>query len=565
MLKQIENVKLPIIYISLSLVISSFCYGIYSSSLWLAVLSAGLFFIYVIFDTNIYFGIIIIIFFILQWMINYNYYNLSLGNNIEGEIKIVEKNGYYIICDYKGRNFNIEGNIASLNVGDRIYINGHFIEGINKEKGIIGLIKIEKSKKLDGGFISSLYELRKEIFLKLEENIGRRKAGLISSLSFGYTEYLDTEDKQEMKSLGIIHAISVSGLHVALVFLIINKFTEKTVSLGITVVYVLLTGAAFSAIRALIMIILLALSSKVKKKYNGMAALCLSAAILVIIKPYSIFNIGFILSYLATIGIILFSKKINNKIYKVPKYIRETIAIGISAQILTLPIIIVSFNEVSLTSMLGNLIIVPILNILIVLGNLLLPFILLPSLFDFISFILLKVINFLDYIMDLFFTISSKTYIANESIALIYGMAIISIFFIRKGYKKFYMLPIITLIMIMIYIYSPIPRIDYLREGGILISLKGDRKIITNKQNIDMEKLKKTTLANDGYRQGKQIILDNIKITASGKNFLLHIADKEYLLRLDKKEEKVNNYDIINFINGDTKGFYILGEEIIEY
>jgi competence protein ComEC len=564
MFDEIEKVKMPIIYISLALILSTICYGIYDKYLWLAVLIAGLFFIFLFFASNIYFTIVIIIFFILGGLINYNYYNLKLNDNVSGSAVIIEKKNK-IICEYKGRNFYFDDTLSKYNVHDKFYFEGRFTENIDKEKGIIGTINVDQYKKLDKDLLGKIYQIRQQVFDELSENIGQRKAGFVSALSFGYTEYLDSEDQKEMKNLGIIHAISVSGLHIVLIFSIVNKILGKTASIGIMIVYVIFTGIAFSAIRALIMMGLLVFSNKANKKYSRIASLAISAAIIVVIKPYSIFDIGFILSYLATLGIVLFSKEINNRLYRLPKYIRETIAVGISAQIFTLPIIISVFNEVSLTVILGNLIVVPILNILIILGNLLLPFCLVPEIFDLISYILLKIIDFNDSIINYLYTISSKTYVTNKSTALIYGLILISIYYISKGYKKFIMLPFIASIVIMIYIYSPVPRVDYLKEGGILISYNGDRKVITNKINLDLKKIKSKTLSKAEYKLAKQIIIDDIKITEYHNNYIMELGKKEYLLRLTQIEEKSKNYDIINFENGYTKGFFIIGDKILTF
>lgn len=564
MLDKIEKVKMPIIYISLALILSTFCYGIYDKYLWLAVLIAGLFFIFLFFASNIYFTIIIIIFFILGGLINYNYYNLKLNDNVSGSAVILEKKGK-IMCEYKGRNFYFDESLSKYNVHDKFYFEGSFTEKVDKEKGVIGTINVKQCRGLDRDFIGKLYQIKQKVFDQLSENIGQRKAGFVSALSFGYTEYLDSEDQKEMKNLGIIHAISVSGLHIVLIFSIVNRILGKTASIGIMIVYVIFTGIAFSAIRALIMMGLLVFSDKANKKYSRIASLAISAAIIVVIKPYSIFDIGFILSYLATLGIVLFSKEINNRLYRLPKYIRETISVGISAQIFTLPIIISVFNEVSLTVILGNLIVVPILNILIILGNLLLPFFIVPEIFDLISYILLKIIDFNDSIINYLYTISSKTYVTNKSAALLYGVILISIYYITKGYKKFIMLPFIAIIVIMIYIYSPVPRVDYLKEGGILISYNGDRKVITNKINLDIKKMKNKTLSKAEYKSPEQIIIDDIKITEYHNNYIMELGKKEYLLRLTQIEEKSKNYDIINFENGYTKGFFIIGDKILTF
>lgn len=134
---EIEEVKRPIIYISLSLVVSSLCYGIYSSNFWLAVVSASLFFIYVISDTNIYFGIIVAIFFTIQLLINHNYYNFTIEDKVQGEINIVDKKDYYTIGAYKGRKFYLEEVDIPINLEDKIYFKGEFIKETDKEKVLL--------------------------------------------------------------------------------------------------------------------------------------------------------------------------------------------------------------------------------------------------------------------------------------------------------------------------------------------------------------------------------------------------------------------------------------------
>ncbi|HEY5524454.1 MAG TPA: ComEC/Rec2 family competence protein, partial [Clostridium sp.] len=67
-------------------------------------------------------------------------------------------------------------------------------------------------------------------------------------------------------------------------------------------------------------------------------------------------------------------------------------------------------------------------------------------------------------------------------------------------------------------------------------------------------------------REVKDIKIDGgIKIEAKGKNYILKLEDKEYLLTVNKKEKLQENYDIINFVDGDNKGFFILGDELLLY
>lgn len=163
-----------------------------------------------------------------------------------------------------------------------------------------------------------------------------------------------------MRGMGVIHAVSVSGLHVALVYGILKKFLNNKIALLGTVIYVLLTGAEFSSLRALIMIMFLSFSFGLRKNYNSLGALAFSALIITLVAPYAPFKLGFQLSFLATLGIIMFSQKLNNKLYKFPKYLRETFSISLSAQVFTIPIMIIAFEEFSIAFIIGNTILVPI-------------------------------------------------------------------------------------------------------------------------------------------------------------------------------------------------------------
>lgn len=562
-IEKIGEVKTPIIYISLTIIISSIVYGLYFKYFLPAAIVAGCFFIFILFSTNKCFTIFIVIIFLIGIGININYYNVNINKNFIGEIRVIENKSYYKIISFKGKRLYIQDFQGEL--GEKFIIKGIFTKEVDREKGIIGNIKVNSSKKIKEDFRYKLYELRKKIYFKLEENIGKRKAGLILSLAFGCSDYLDNEDSEDMRGMGVIHAVSVSGLHVALVYGILKKFLNNKIALLGTVIYVLLTGAEFSSLRALIMIMFLSFSFGLRKNYNSLGALAFSALIITLLAPYAPFKLGFQLSFLATLGIIMFSQKLNNKLYKFPKYLRETFSISLSAQVFTIPIMIIAFEEFSIAFIIGNTILVPIFDILIKLGNLLLIVLPFSILFDFISFIIYKVINFLDSIMYYLY-IFPQEIIINKGFALIYVCALIGLYYGVKKDKKFILLPIIANFVFMIHIYSPIVRVDYYKEGAILVSYRGDRAVITNKRNIDIKTLKKVSLTSKGYREGKKIKIKNgIEIFKDDKDFIIKIKEREYTINMSNKKNFKKEYDIIDFKNNNLNGFYILKDKIILY
>lgn len=564
-LSKLEEVRKPIIYIALCIIVSSICYGLCYDYIWPVLIIAGCFFVVIYFSTNIYFLVVIIVFFIIGIGINNNYYSCNFNENFNYKVRVIEEKSYYKIVNCNGKRIYVFDDI-NISIGENAILKGTFTKDINYYNGTIGIIEVTKEISLKKDILGKIYEFRDKIYLKLKDNLGQRRAGLIVSLSFGYSNYLDEEDSDDMRVLGIVHAISVSGLHVALIYGTLKKILKEKLSLLGIILYVIFTGAPFSSVRALIMIICLSMSFSVRKKYNALGGLSLSVIIITLINPYAPFQIGFQLSFLATLGIVLFSEKFNKKLYKLPRFLRDTTSVSISAQIFTLPILILAFNEVSITSLIGNLILIPILDLLIKLGNLLLLFFFISPIFDFISFVILNVIDILDYFIDYFYYLPINVCITNDWFALIYVCFIIGIYLSIKYNKKFILLPIVANIIFIVFLYSPVPRVEYYKEGAILISYKGERVIVSNIRNIDMYKLKKVTLATQGYREGKVISLNNdITFELKDKNFIFKLGYKYYIINMNGVKNMENGYDIIDFKDGDIKGFYILDSKVLLY
>lgn len=566
------NYKNAIIYISLSIIMSSIVYGIHFSNnvaaIILAVIFFGISFLYLYTTLNkdiLTFLVCVVLFFFIGIANNYIYYNCCNGynnKNFNGLVRITKKFTYSYIGEYNGKNIYLTGNLPEASIGEVFFIKGEFSKNIDIEYGNIGEVKVKYASKSKDDFITSIYKLRLKLYNNIKNNLGKRKAALISSLSYGYSDYLDEEDKEDMRNLGVIHAISVSGLHVALIYEITQKVLGKKLSVIITLVYVIFTGSAFSSLRAFIMIFLKVFAIEFRKKYNAMGALCFSSIVITIYKPYAVFNLGFILSFLAILGIILFLNNIDKKLFKLPSFLRETISMTISSAIFTTPILIYNFEKVSLVSLIGNLIIVPILTIIIKIGNLLILFTNCNRIFDFLCYILLKIINVLDYIVEKLYYFNSSVFV-NKQMFIVYCLFLISIYFYKKGYKKSIYMVISAIIGFFITIYSPIIKLKYINEGAILISYKGDRRIICNSENYKENESKKKNLAYDVTRKCSKVKIKDAIIISEEDNYVLHIGNKKYLLKISDKVTKDIKYDIIDFVNGNTNEVYVLSKAVI--
>lgn len=560
--KKIQEVVNPLVYIFLTLAISCISYGLNEQFRGLAIFIAAFFFICILYYCGASFTGIIIVFFTIGIFMNISYY--SIQNKVDGEVRIVKINSYNIIGSYEGKNIILKTN-KSLFVGEKYKVTGKLSKLQDKYNGIVGEVEPNTINKVRGDFITKLSNTKRNIYAALEENLGRRKAGLIASIAFGYSDYLDSEDKEDMKNLGVIHSISVSGLHVVIVYGFLRIFMGGKFGLLATMVYVIFTGSSYSSIRAFVMLACVEGGHLLKRNNNSISALCLSAMILIIYQPYSVFSISFHLSYLATLGIIMFNKKCNNLLYKFHTKLRESLSLTLSAQVFTIPYLILVFKDFSANFIIGNLFLVPIVDVIVITGNMLAltyPF---PKLFDFCSYINLNIIKIFDWMLNVIDKFSLPIFYGSEYVVFFYLFLLLSFYFVKKGYKKFIYLPLICILVIGIQIYSPILNIKYYKEGAILVSYKNQRVLIANKDAIDIKRLSQASLATKSYREEKPIYIDGIcNIKLQGKNYILETSKEKYLLKMINSKNEAREYDIINFKDEPTNKIFVINGEVIK-
>ena len=551
----------PLPYIFIVFMLAYFSYEMYSKNAILASFYVASFFIFIMYLKGKYIMFILVLFFIVALNNTIYFYNYT-PKEVE-EVRITEVKNYYGKGEINGRIVSLSNINDNIEVGNKLLVKGKFSENKNISNGVIGEYKIEDYKILKPDFIDKLYKRRKYVFEGIESKLGERKAALITSVSFGYKGELDEDHEELMKNLGISHVISVSGLHLVLVYSVLRRFLGVKLSLVLALVYVLFSGASAPAVRSYIMIVILNLGKIVKRNYNPIASLSLAGIILLLMKPYYTYNLGFILSFLATLGIILFNNDLNKKLYKLPNSIRNTIAISLSAQILTLPIIILYFNEVSLNFIVGNIVVIPFMNILVVLGNISIFIIGISSIFNYIMYICHYIIKYIDIIMYKIDNMSFDLIYFHYTVAYFYIALLTTYYFYKKGFKRFIYYPLIIFFYIVVLIYSPLPKIRYYNEGGLLISYKGERVLIQTKDEVDEKKLMSVSLASNISNDFNEITIgEEIKVKRNGKNFVLQTLNNNYLLFVNY--EKLNNdYDIIDFRKGDIKEILLFKGEII--
>lgn len=499
-------------------------------------------------------------FIVMSLGINHLYYKVQTKDISNFKVRIRESYYNEYLATYKGRKIYIKGSKLKLDKGREYVINGYFKPEVDKNKGIVGTLegKYVYGEKED--VVTKLYEYREYLYNRMKSVLSEENAALVSATSFGYVEGLTSEQKDYMKYYGLIHIISVSGFHMALIYKILNKIFDYRITLLICVVYAVFTGASAATLRSLFMIIVLKLGEALYKEYDALSALCFSGIILCLISPYNALDLGFQLSYLATLGIILFNSKLDRFFYKFPKYLREAMAISISPQILTYPILGVTIGYFSLNVVVSNIILMPFFTLIVILGNLLL----LLSVWDKLFIITLKVCEFISVIIDGLINLLNHVSIPliplEREVMFYYIICFGSFIFVKKGIKAFRKIPLVFLIPVAISIYSPFPKIDIDKNKEIRVSYRGE----ISKYIVEDNKIKEK----DALTGINKRYIDKIPL-AKGESYI--ILSKGLLgIKTPSKEiycfsinQNNPNYDIIQLNNNER--FLVVKNKIIRF
>ena len=306
----------------------------------------------------------------------------------------------------------------------RINLRGRYMSSNTRGRIYDGVYRIASNKDLQrfhykDTFFDKLY--RKGLLIagvlheSIDKNIGHNLEGpqkvLAQALALGghYSE-LGEEQMKDFSYTGLIHILSISGSHIALLLALVYglgrliKLRKRTcLILGIIVacIYCGIVGGDAPVIRATMMSILMCIAYIKGRLYQAKQALCLCAILCVIYDPFSLFDVSFQLSFGATYGLLIWGKVLYERIQWLPRWIKTPLVLCVSAQLLILPLQLYYFHYISISSLLAACIVAPLLDISIVLifvstlVSYVLPISLLWSLVD----VLLRISLYLNHVL----------------------------------------------------------------------------------------------------------------------------------------------------------------------
>lgn len=292
-----------------------------------------------------------------------------------GEYAIIEGTPKPLFLIEEEGRINLRGRYMSSNTRGRIY-DGVYRTASNKD--------LQRFHYKDT-FIDKLYRkglliagvLRESIDTNIGHNLEGPQKVLAQALALGghYSE-LGEDQMKAFSYTGLIHILSISGSHIALLLALVYglgrliKLKKRTcLILGIIVacIYCGIVGGDAPVVRATMMSILMCMAYIKGRLYQAKQALCICAIVCIIYDPFSLFDVSFQLSFGATYGLLIWGKVLYERIQWLPRWIKTPLVLCVSAQLLILPLQLYYFHYISIASLLAACIVAPLLDISIIL------------------------------------------------------------------------------------------------------------------------------------------------------------------------------------------------------
>lgn len=310
-------------------------------------------------------------------------------------VKEIRASDYVIFTDEKvlvtenlypefqyGDFISIEGKLQSpKNFDDFDYINYLAKDGIFSLVYYSKISEISKSDFLKPEKLSVLENLKLTLFKNIfkakkmfeesvEKVIAEPNAALINGILLGSREDIPQNLKEAFNKTGTTHILAISGYNITIVGLYISSvlmfFMRRQKAFWLTVLgivlFTILTGASASVVRAAIMGILVLVAYQEGRLYDMTNSIVFAGTLMILLNPKVLrFDVGFQLSFLATLGLIYLAPFIRDKLEKVSNFwnFKENFIATASAQLMVLPVVLYNFGSFSLLSLPANVLILP--------------------------------------------------------------------------------------------------------------------------------------------------------------------------------------------------------------
>ena len=321
--------------------------------------------------------------------------------------------------------------------------------------------------------LAGIYKLRSSFLSIITRYVSdKNDFGVASAIMLGYRDYINSEIMRAYASSGTVHVLSVSGLHVSIMFFMLNfllswmdkrgrkmVYAKAGIIIGFIWFYACLTGLSTPVLRSAMMFTLIQVGQVLIRNVNTYNIIAGSALLLMLFNPFVIADVGFQLSYIAVFGIVYLQPKIADlwiikpdkphfknadtwrKVFVFLRYdgywllkqllsfLWQLIAASLAAQIVTLPLCLFYFYQFPNLFLLSNIVVIPLSNLLLFAGTFMFSVAHIPYVADLAGWIFSHLLYILDsfifWIDTLPFALTQGISISMAQVILLYLLIIL--------------------------------------------------------------------------------------------------------------------------------------------
>lgn len=221
----------------------------------------------------------------------------------------------------------------------------------------------------------------RQMIMNVYSSLGftEKEQAILSALTLGYQDTLSDDLKQAFRTTGTVHVLSVSGLHVGIIYGVIafllsfisvrSRFYKirPVIIILLLWTYAFVTGLPPSVVRASTMLSLFCLSELIERKNNPLNTLYIAAFFMLLYNPFWLFDIGFQLSFLSVLSILVLYKPLSKQLTIKNRLLRgiwQMLCISLVAQLATFPLCLYYFGTFPTYFFIANLLVIPLVTLI---------------------------------------------------------------------------------------------------------------------------------------------------------------------------------------------------------
>lgn len=257
--------------------------------------------------------------------------------------------------------------------GDRVRVSGKLYPSRGANQATIAYAKLTK---LSDGH-SWYADINRKFSAGMQNALPEPLASFAMGLLIGQRNNLPADITVALTAVGLVHIIAVSGYNLTIIVRAVgrlklgSKYQKLIISLGLIAAFVMVTGFSASIVRAALVSVLSLWAWYYGRRLKPMVLISLAAAVTAFWNPFYIWgDISWYLSFLAFFGVLVIAPLISARLFREqPRLMTSVLLETLSAEVMTLPLILMTFSQLSIIALLANVLIVPLVPLAMLLAG----------------------------------------------------------------------------------------------------------------------------------------------------------------------------------------------------